>query len=875
MFDLSAIKNVFLIVFVISKTYAVTVQKDINLKENENSHLEVRAVMIKCKIRETASDGAETDIIRFQREELFKHNALSDCKQKLTVTVKACSEPGQDSGDEYIPIEHVLGANRKRIRLLHPYVLRLQRQLPFQVYKLRRIDTVTGIIGVPIDKLVYSNSSKRLQRDAKSINFDETSTSGVELFNTFDHANKKPSFSIRVREPKNFSRTRAKYNFSTTTCGETVIYHQINESLVKRFKRKAKNRKKEFLDKWNAKESSNVNIEKDINFDEEHFNTNNLNDEEMNHKKIQTSDIKKSSYFDSSETIDQEKEPVAEGAVLKNEQSDNVNGGTKMFALFEIGDPDLYYNARVQLFEKLSTPEGKTVWNDLTMDEIARVSSLHPEWSDRDINVRYKPINWLPREKFTLPHKRLSLVVPLRMDSDNPIFDKHGDFVIVPNSDIITVRDARSLKRRDKPNNLTETSTQESTVKLKRQVVVRVSRALMAGSAARLKIIARGTDHFLKLPHTRRHHAQIDIEGRADNNELVLVGAFGRLTTIVSDTTRKSRSILTIQATNTGLAAARFRVVTRECNPELSNQDLEKNENTIGPILLAPRHSGTFRLNIPIENAIESAHCVVSLVNQDDESVAIRNVRIIRDDRCFCVWHCDCVCLRLVKAVLGLILPCVGSNGLYRLFQKPRKLDHYYESSLRAREVIYDADGWPVHPDSKQRNVRLVSLPMEFILNLIFFIILPCIMIWEALSKLTSRLRERHDTMNDRGQSDDIKKCFSTQDVQSGRHRLRRRRDMLQRWMTPHAEQLSTDIWKDELTPPGSTPSDSPLLIGKNCCSTNKEPAISSDSDQEDTEYVLMQMQKSRESLARCQQSHPEGQTTFKWNKNIGYGNKK
>ncbi|XP_032515614.2 uncharacterized protein LOC116768855 isoform X4 [Danaus plexippus] len=840
MFDLSAIKNVFLIVFVISKTYAVTVQKDINLKENENSHLEVRAVMIKCKIRETASDGAETDIIRFQREELFKHNALSDCKQKLTVTVKACSEPGQDSGDEYIPIEHVLGANRKRIRLLHPYVLRLQRQLPFQVYKLRRIDTVTGIIGVPIDKLVYSNSSKRLQRDAKSINFDETSTSGVELFNTFDHANKKPSFSIRVREPKNFSRTRAKYNFSTTTCGETVIYHQINESLVKRFKRKAKNRKKEFLDKWNAKESSNVNIEKDINFDEEHFNTNNLNDEEMNHKKIQTSDIKKSSYFDSSETIDQEKEPVAEGAVLKNEQSDNVNGGTKMFALFEIGDPDLYYNARVQLFEKLSTPEGKTVWNDLTMDEIARVSSLHPEWSDRDINVRYKPINWLPREKFTLPHKRLSLVVPLRMDSDNPIFDKHGDFVIVPNSDIITVRDARSLKRRDKPNNLTETSTQESTVKLKRQVVVRVSRALMAGSAARLKIIARGTDHFLKLPHTRRHHAQIDIEGRADNNELVLVGAFGRLTTIVSDTTRKSRSILTIQATNTGLAAARFRVVTRECNPELSNQDLEKNENTIGPILLAPRHSGTFRLNIPIENAIESAHCV-----------------------------------GLVKAVLGLILPCVGSNGLYRLFQKPRKLDHYYESSLRAREVIYDADGWPVHPDSKQRNVRLVSLPMEFILNLIFFIILPCIMIWEALSKLTSRLRERHDTMNDRGQSDDIKKCFSTQDVQSGRHRLRRRRDMLQRWMTPHAEQLSTDIWKDELTPPGSTPSDSPLLIGKNCCSTNKEPAISSDSDQEDTEYVLMQMQKSRESLARCQQSHPEGQTTFKWNKNIGYGNKK
>lgn len=46
----------------------------------------------------------------------------------------------QASGDEYIPIEHVLGVNRKKIRLLNPYVLRLRRKPPFQAYKLQKVD---------------------------------------------------------------------------------------------------------------------------------------------------------------------------------------------------------------------------------------------------------------------------------------------------------------------------------------------------------------------------------------------------------------------------------------------------------------------------------------------------------------------------------------------------------------------------------------------------------------------------------------------------------------------------------------------------------------------------------------------------------------
>lgn len=51
------------------------------------------------------------------------------------------------------------------------------------------------------------------------------------------------------------------------------------------------------------------------------------------------------------------------------------SGGQKPgrnFALYEIGNPNLWYTVHIQLFEKLSTPEGKTVWNDITKGEQAR-----------------------------------------------------------------------------------------------------------------------------------------------------------------------------------------------------------------------------------------------------------------------------------------------------------------------------------------------------------------------------------------------------------------------------------------------------------------------------------------------------------------------
>ncbi|KAJ8734862.1 hypothetical protein PYW08_014112 [Mythimna loreyi] len=116
---------------------------NLNAKPEKSPLVEVRAVFINCETKgngQEESVAPDSDLIRFEREELFKHSVLRDCNKKLAVTVKISCDP-ESSGDEYLPIEHVFeGPEKKRVRLLDPYILRLRRETPLQAYKLRRVD---------------------------------------------------------------------------------------------------------------------------------------------------------------------------------------------------------------------------------------------------------------------------------------------------------------------------------------------------------------------------------------------------------------------------------------------------------------------------------------------------------------------------------------------------------------------------------------------------------------------------------------------------------------------------------------------------------------------------------------------------------------
>ncbi|KOB73163.1 putative synaptic vesicle protein 2 [Operophtera brumata] len=252
----------------------------------------------------------------------------------------------------------------------------------------------------------------------------------------------------------------------------------------------------------------------------------------------------------------------------ENYRKDKLASSEEEFDMYEIGNPDLLYTVQVQLFEKLISPDGKTVWNDMTKGEPASLSTLSPEWMVKDVSIRYRPKE----------------------------------------------------------------------------------------------------------------------------------------------------------------------AVARDCGPELMALQNDDSEETfsVSPILLPPRNTQSIRLDVPYEIPADVTHCLgedpkllcreMTEARQVAAGLSLRER--VRHARSVC-YH-DVVSINmlitgfgvlimllffgLLKGCFGLICRCVGSWGLHRIVQMPRKLEHYYESVLENRPVIYDSAGWPVHPDTKDRTVRLVSM---------------------------------------------------------------------------------------------------------------------------------------------------------------------
>ncbi|ERL92626.1 uncharacterized protein LOC109546905 [Dendroctonus ponderosae] len=82
--------------------------------------------------------------------------------------------------------------------------------------------------------------------------------------------------------------------------------------------------------------------------------------------------------------------------------------------------------------------------------------------------------------------------------------------------------------------------------------------------------------------------------------------------------------------------------------------------------------------------------------------------------------------LGLLKGLLGMLgSKTVGEYGMGMLIDLPKPLDSYQEKELRNRSVCYDVVGWPVHPDTGERTVRMLPIQSEFCLNIIFFLAYP------------------------------------------------------------------------------------------------------------------------------------------------------
>ncbi|XP_049798383.1 structural maintenance of chromosomes protein 5-like [Schistocerca nitens] len=186
------------------------------------------------------------------------------------------------------------------------------------------------------------------------------------------------------------------------------------------------------------------------------------------------------------------------------------------------------------------------------------------------------------------------------------------------------------------------------------------------GQPAEPPLVVRDGKLYLALAYPGRYPSLLRMQLRADLNSPLKFGNAARVTEVRIDATQQDATRITALVTNLGVAATRLRLRMRPCGGWYAAQSDQ------AP--LQARQSATLELQLP---------------GQPDR------------DRLRCT--------RLLKAILGLCWSAVAAWGQDGVSDTPPELLRYRERELSHLQVVHDAEGFPIHPHTCRRTVRIHS----------------------------------------------------------------------------------------------------------------------------------------------------------------------
>ncbi|XP_047359596.1 uncharacterized protein LOC124952953 [Vespa velutina] len=323
--------------------------------------------------------------------------------------------------------------------------------------------------------------------------------------------------------------------------------------------------------------------------------------------------------------------------------------------------------------------------------------------------------------------------------------------------------------------------------------------------AIKYNVSGSGSGEFLALEYHSPHVSAIDIEVRNDYNSVASAGPFGRITHIYVDSTSLIHTIVMIVIRNVGSTLSIYRPRIVNCPQGLPAS--WSNVKGLVQIIL-PRQNRRIVFDLYGELPFNEFECTVELLDRLGKTVATRRMKVRRMDRCFCVWHCLCACVAVAdgcrpmstthyhaagfqspvpnvpmksssfdgsffdviflllsilalllfmgisKWIIGIYIPEVSRWGLDTLL-KTTKMSEYFEDDLKCRCIVTDESGFPVHPDTGNRSIRICSRKTEFLLNVIFFLVYPIAISWHHIKKFISNKNGSYCT-------DESKTCLTS-----------------------------------------------------------------------------------------------------------------
>ncbi|XP_048518047.1 uncharacterized protein LOC109537197 isoform X2 [Dendroctonus ponderosae] len=307
--------------------------------------------------------------------------------------------------------------------------------------------------------------------------------------------------------------------------------------------------------------------------------------------------------------------------------------------------------------------------------------------------------------------------------------------------------------------------------------------------------------------------SNVNINFAADMNAILKPDALAMITEVYTETLNPKRVTVTVKILNSGLVTSVFFVGIGACPLEIP---ASFGSISSQPVLIAPQHQHIFTLEIYCELPLTNFYCSLEVFNMKQQLVAVRRIRFQKSDRCICVWYCQCVCfsadyvlkctpmeieqyhaagfqggmpittqvvnysffddslsvmlhivlyfcltlwyMGVIKAAVGCCVLPIGLWGLDRILELPKKLNQYYEPELKQEKVIYDEEGWAIHPETGKK-VNNVAPPTQFAINMVFFFIFPFAILWNLGKKLLAPKYAPHKRFSEL----DICKCKASQ----------------------------------------------------------------------------------------------------------------
>ncbi|XP_044265095.1 uncharacterized protein LOC123011627 isoform X2 [Tribolium madens] len=642
------------------------------------TNFEVKSLMTECPNLKCLNWSSAHQVI-------VQHNKtapekLTDCKQKLLLTIKVTNEGVPNDKSEYIIIDHITDpTNLQKVRLLNPYAIRIRQEPMLQVYGLKFERAVNG----EVKEQVFNKHTRNyrgcdtsyehptcgiVQHEGKMVPYSTgfcCSCDAEKNRQLEEHSNHVPLVQwplrggvpdYRKNHPEEndyehykhygFIRPDGKmvYGWPQKRADESVNYQQFTE-----------------LKDGKIRQRRGGQTCDDIDF----------------------KDLPESFY----------------------ESTHCLTFSNIWYSVYQISKPEIVHKLRIQIFQKYEDCHGNTHWMDITQGKTIEVGTQKTLYVEKDIIAKYcsEDIDFNDQ---ALDYKKLKLLIPERQIVDPE------QFMLLPKK---IVSDGRTcdtagvgyeafFKQRkrcaqpqgsclgNQPNQLYESDAEAEKQGRPGQYFLK-----FYGTLSEDPVGYNSTGHiqYLKMVYIKRHVSTLNFELNADLVTLLKPNSFATITEVYTDATDPSKTRIIAKVTNSGLLYGVFYVRMSGCPldvPATFNNIASKS------VLIPSQHQHIFDLFIEYPLPMKEFYCSIHVHNINQELVAVRQIRIMTYDRCICIWHCECACY-------------VADKGLKCL---PMSLDSYHAAGFQG--------GFPTETHFVETSYLDEMLAMMF--NMFIFLLL-------------------------------------------------------------------------------------------------------------------------------------------------------